>query len=135
MSVFIVKIRCNETYIFKIHIKIWSFDVSISIKYYFLEFRLLLSRFTPYCSSLPRTAWKGPHSLAREKNIVPSFCKKCHNEPFHGKHFPQKTLPIQTPPAKYRFWTRSYLAPPPIRCLGSRYGKPFVPFITDKINH
>jgi len=49
------KTNLDETHIFKISIKIDSFDVNIGINIPFLEFRLLLSRVAPYYSSLPRT--------------------------------------------------------------------------------
>ena len=52
------KIKLDETCIFKLALKCNSFDVVIGIKIPFLEFRLLLSRFAPYYSSLPRTVWK-----------------------------------------------------------------------------
>ena len=49
------KTKLDETYIFKISIKMRFFYVAIDIKIQFLEFWLLFSRVAPYYSSLPRT--------------------------------------------------------------------------------
>ena len=51
-------IDLDETYIFKISIKMQFFWCSLFVsKFPFLEFRLLLSRVTPYYSSFHRTVW------------------------------------------------------------------------------
>ena len=53
------KTKFDETFIFKISMKIWFFFMYIlASKFRFLEFRLLLSQVAPYYSSLPRTVWK-----------------------------------------------------------------------------
>ena len=59
-----------------------SFDVTIGIKILFLEFRLLLSRITPYYSSLPWIVWLFNIYQLEYKNT--RFNRKKENQKFSG---------------------------------------------------
>ena len=51
------KTKFDETYIFKISMKIWFFYVCFSIKIPFFRVSFTIERVAPYYSSLPRTVW------------------------------------------------------------------------------
>ena len=61
---------------------------------------------------------KVPYSLLLKKTKLETLEHRTGTVCLHfakdGKHFPQKTLPIQTPLATYCFWTHSYLVPHPM---------------------